>query len=1149
MRRLNVSLLILMVLFNWAWGQTAPEFGQIWHPSDQNPTHREYRVDGTWNEGGIGFATWGHAMWDGEQYRLYVSGRGPDLLGTTSIGLFLSPHLDSAWVAHANNPIFEASPTNWDSTYVATPMVMKDGDTYKMWYSAWNGDDDDWHFGYAESADGIAWTRHASPILSNDVDSEWDAYWGLTPYVVKEDESTYTMYYAGLPTNGFPWKIGCAHSTDGINWTREVENPVLGVEGQWSTDFVHIPVVKKIDEKYVMWFAGATVGASRAQMGTAISSDGIHWRKDQLYNPIQPQGPSGSWNEVGVYPLEVFEEDGEYKLYYGGIDQSWDYVGYGYSDYNPTLVSAGDVSGTWTKADSPIRVQGEITIPDGETLTIEPGTTVEFLGHDPLNVQGQILAVGTEDEPIRFMVDDSLGFYNNAGSDGVWGGVRFDGTSATNDSSFLKYCEIAYAKTFAGGGAALDGDGGGGLLINNFSKVRVEQCLIQNNRAIGDVAGTYAFGGGIAILNYAAPEIINNVIQNNTAMHLVDLSKSTGGGMMVWKHCNPRIHGNTIRFNRATETGGGLSIWDECYPLVTANLIVENVCLKNDGAGGAGGGLAIGWDGRPVFINNTIVDNVAGWIAGGFYSNGGDAVFINSIIANNRDVVEPYEGHDIGTYNMSGHTFDFQNSCLEGGEASIHWDSSVGTVSFVESISIDPELRFDFTLNRFYSQCIGAGTSSCEIDGVTYHAPSTDLNGDPCPSPAGSSPDMGAFELDRSGHHIHSGWNWWHWAESPVLMPGPNGTWDDANIFAPDVLFYEEQYHMWYVGSDGDRYKIGHATSDNGVDWLRDPANPVLTSEPTSWQAQNLNVPRVLLVGDTLHMWFWTDGRAGHATSTDGISWTFTPDPVMEGTLGTWDGGMVVIADVIYRDSVFHAWYTGESSGVYAIGYATSTDGIVWDKLADPVFESSASGWDGRMYYASSVVWDGDYFWMWYCAKENTEPARIGRAYSMNGINWTRASTAAPDIGYGEPGSWNAAASFYPAVLLDQGRYKVWFNGVPTVNSAYRIGYASMEPVAADPKYVEIPQSFMLSQNYPNPFNPMTHIRYSLPENGDIRLVVYDVLGKEIVELVNDYRSVGDYETSWYGMDRNGNQVSTGVYFARLESGRNVDVIKMLYLK
>ncbi|MBL7024478.1 MAG: T9SS type A sorting domain-containing protein [Candidatus Marinimicrobia bacterium] len=102
--------------------------------------------------------------------------------------------------------------------------------------------------------------------------------------------------------------------------------------------------------------------------------------------------------------------------------------------------------------------------------------------------------------------------------------------------------------------------------------------------------------------------------------------------------------------------------------------------------------------------------------------------------------------------------------------------------------------------------------------------------------------------------------------------------------------------------------------------------------------------------------------------------------------------------------------------------------------------------------------------------------------------------------------------------------------------------------VGIDEKPLAVPADFLLSI-FPNPFNPMTHIRYSLPENGNIRLVVYDLLGREVIELVNDHRSVGNYETTWYGLDRHGRQMSTGVYFARLEAGRHVDVIKMLFLK
>lgn len=167
----------------------------------------------------------------------------------------------------------------------------------------------------------------------------------------------------------------------------------------------------------------------------------------------------------------------------------------------------------------------------------------------------------------------------------------------------------------------------------------------------------------------------------------------------------------------------------------------------------------------------------------------------------------------------------------------------------------------------------------------------------------------------------------------------------------------------------------------------------------------------------------------------------------------------------------------------------------------------------------------------------------------MNGIDWNRTTATEPEIGFGESGSWNETASYYPTVLLNQGGYEIWYTGWSANTNIDQIGYATMEPVDVESQFVKMPQSFMLSQNYPNPFNPMTHIRYSLPENGNIRLVVYDLLGREVVELVDDFRSVGNYETTWYGLDQHGRQVSTGVYFARLEAGRNVDVIKMLHLK
>lgn len=94
-----------------------------------------------------------------------------------------------------------------------------------------------------------------------------------------------------------------------------------------------------------------------------------------------------------------------------------------------------------------------------------------------------------------------------------------------------------------------------------------------------------------------------------------------------------------------------------------------------------------------------------------------------------------------------------------------------------------------------------------------------------------------------------------------------------------------------------------------------------------------------------------------------------------------------------------------------------------------------------------------------------------------------------------------------------------------------------------------IPHEFKLEINFPNPFNPSTQIRYSIPEMSDVRLTIYDVLGKEIAKLVDDLQSGGSYEVQWSGLNRYGEKVPTGLYYAQLTAGKESDVIKMLLLK
>jgi hypothetical protein len=89
-----------------------------------------------------------------------------------------------------------------------------------------------------------------------------------------------------------------------------------------------------------------------------------------------------------------------------------------------------------------------------------------------------------------------------------------------------------------------------------------------------------------------------------------------------------------------------------------------------------------------------------------------------------------------------------------------------------------------------------------------------------------------------------------------------------------------------------------------------------------------------------------------------------------------------------------------------------------------------------------------------------------------------------------------------------------------------------------------IPNVYSLAQNYPNPFNPSTKILFSLPKAGDVKLVVYDILGKEVNVLVNDYRTAGTHQVEF-----NASNLASGVYLYRIEAGEFSETKRMMLIK
>ena len=126
-----------------------------------------------------------------------------------------------------------------------------------------------------------------------------------------------------------------------------------------------------------------------------------------------------------------------------------------------------------------------------------------------------------------------------------------------------------------------------------------------------------------------------------------------------------------------------------------------------------------------------------------------------------------------------------------------------------------------------------------------------------------------------------------HWTKhpQPVLDVGPEGSWDELGVLTPCVLFINDTLHMWYagLGSGSDHFSVGHATSTDGIAWDKDTLNPVLSGGGAgSWDQENVYFPNVLYLDTIYYMWYTgTDGngeRVCLATSPDGRNWTKHPD-------------------------------------------------------------------------------------------------------------------------------------------------------------------------------------------------------------------------------------------------------------------------------
>jgi len=250
---------------------------------------------------------------------------------------------------------------------------------------------------------------------------------------------------------------------------------------------------------------------------------------------------------------------------------------------------------------------------------------------------------------------------------------------------------------------------------------------------------------------------------------------------------------------------------------------------------------------------------------------------------------------------------------------------------------------------------------------------------------------------------------------SPVVGYGLPGEWDAGQVWNPSVIMDGDTLKMWYTGGDGSVFEgpitsIGYAWSLQGIAWNKYEENPVLTTE-FEWEGDYLFGCAVIKDGDTLKMWYGASldsslpgKNIGYATSTDGISWEKHQTPVLQtGPESEWDDDLITPTTVIKEGAEYKMWYWAGRPGfpweqsLPQVGLATSPDGIEWTKYDDPITTEAP--------YANSD----------------------------------------PVLKVGLPLQWDELRAINPMVLKKDTGYEMWYIGLANEGPGDQLGYAQSD--------------------------------------------------------------------------------------------------------
>ncbi len=384
-----------------------------------------------------------------------------------------------------------------------------------------------------------------------------------------------------------------------------------------------------------------------------------------------------------------------------------------------------------------------------------------------------------------------------------------------------------------------------------------------------------------------------------------------------------------------------------------------------------------------------------------------------------------------------------------------------------------------------------------------------------------------------------------HWEKHPAgpVFSGNPGSWNH-HVSQPCVIRENGIYKMWYTAKDPNNSEsiIAYTQSEDGIHW---PARDVPDLNGVTdgyWDRYKCNA-RVIRVQDTLKMWytgyyydlFRPVARIGYAWSVKGNAWNFHPKPVLEkGKHGIFDDRYVFCPSVIHDGKIYHMWYSARSlSDEFNIGHATSSDGIHWEKDEEnsPVIRSIGKyGWYCRGIQQPHVILVGDTLHMWFGASGYEWERTIGHAVSADWTNWVLDGEAVPVLEPGHQVDWDSQQAGCPYVIIDEGRYKMWYSGSNTRENRWMIGLALGDLVKEPPPGDNVGSSHAMSAS-PNPFTGDLIVTCNFLENTSYSMDVFALTGQHVLKLEDGTIGRGNYYSHCNLAD-----LPSGIYFLVLKT-------------